>query len=670
MIPFRQVHLDFHTSEAIPGIGEKFDKKQFQGALEMGHVDSITIFAKCHHGWSYYSSKINAIHPNLKFDLLKAELEACREIDVHAPVYLSAGFDERMAREHPEWLIRKPDETLSDTATFMEPGYHRMCYNTPYLDKLLAELREVMENYHPEGIFLDISAVTPCVCSRCRREILERGGDYRREEDVRAQAERTFATYVKKVRETVEEYDKDCRIFHNAGHIVRGRRDLAHANTHLELESLPTGGWGYDHFPMSASYVKTLGMEYLGMTGKFHTTWGEFGGYKHPNALRYEAGLSLAFGAKCSIGDQMHPNGRMNEKTYRLIGKAYEEVEQKEPWCRHAVPISDVAVLSQEAAGSSLATRETVHHGDVGANRVLLEGHYLYSFIDLEEEFGRYRVLILPDNIELDEALEHRLSEYLAGGGKLLLSGRSGLRAGTEEFALNIGARFEGGNPCQPTYCVFPNEGEAEVIYEKNYRISLTSGKALAEVQNPYFNRDILHFSSHQHAPNDEGKSETAVVKKENIIYIGWDIFAEYGKIGSLQAKRLILTALNELLDGSPTAEAKLPDKGILTMTKQEEEHRYIVHHLFAHTTVRGHFLLDGEEKPVEAIEDLVPLYNVEGTVRVPERIRRVYLAPSMEELEFVYREKENGSLANGAAAEVYYRIPKMECHQMVVMEY
>lgn len=26
--------------------------------------------------------------------------------------------------------------------------------------------------------------------------------------------------------------------------IVQGRRDLAHANTHLELESLPTGGWG------------------------------------------------------------------------------------------------------------------------------------------------------------------------------------------------------------------------------------------------------------------------------------------------------------------------------------------------------------------------------------------------------------------------------------------
>lgn len=61
-------------------------------------------------------------------------------------------------------------------------------------------------------------------------------------------------------------------VFHNSGHQRRGRRDLAHVNSHLELESLPTGGWGYDHFPLSARYAQTLGMEFLGMTGKFHTS--------------------------------------------------------------------------------------------------------------------------------------------------------------------------------------------------------------------------------------------------------------------------------------------------------------------------------------------------------------------------------------------------------------
>mgnify|MGYP007112555896 CR=1 FL=1 len=47
---YRKVHLDFHTSEKIMGIGEKFEKKEFQEALKAGHVNSITVF-------SLYNSK-------------------------------------------------------------------------------------------------------------------------------------------------------------------------------------------------------------------------------------------------------------------------------------------------------------------------------------------------------------------------------------------------------------------------------------------------------------------------------------------------------------------------------------------------------------------------------------------------------------------------------------
>lgn len=106
---YRQVHLDFHTSENVEGIGEKFNKRHFQNALKAGCVNSITVFSKCHHGWSYHPSKVNQMHPNLKFDLLGAQLEACREIDVKAPVYISAGFDENQAKLHPEWLCRQKD---------------------------------------------------------------------------------------------------------------------------------------------------------------------------------------------------------------------------------------------------------------------------------------------------------------------------------------------------------------------------------------------------------------------------------------------------------------------------------------------------------------------------------------------------------------------------------
>ena len=49
-IRYRQVHLDFHTSEYIPDIAADFDKEEFAKTLEEAHVDSITCFARCHHG--------------------------------------------------------------------------------------------------------------------------------------------------------------------------------------------------------------------------------------------------------------------------------------------------------------------------------------------------------------------------------------------------------------------------------------------------------------------------------------------------------------------------------------------------------------------------------------------------------------------------------------------
>ncbi len=41
----------------------------------------------------------------------------------------------------------------------------------------------------------------------------------------------------------------------------------------------------------------------------------------------------LAMGAKCSVGDQLHPSGELDESTYDIIATAYKEVAEKEAWC-------------------------------------------------------------------------------------------------------------------------------------------------------------------------------------------------------------------------------------------------------------------------------------------------------------------------------------------------
>lgn len=653
---YRQVHLDFHTSEKIDGIGEKFSKEQFQMALIEGCVDSITLFSKCHHGWAYHPSIANEIHPNLHFDLLGKQIEAAHEIGVKTPVYLSAGLDEKVARRHPEWVVRTKEDSMLWTKSFLEPGYHKLCMNTPYLDDLLNQIKEVCENYDADGIFLDIIGVQPCYCKYCRETMEQEGMDPFNEEDVIILAERVYENYTSRVRQTIDSIKPNLPVFHNVGHIRRGRRDLAHMNTHLELESLPTGGWGYDHFPMSAAYARTLNMNYLGMTGKFHLSWGEFGGFKHPNALRYEASLSIANGAGVSIGDQLHPSGEMDMATYSLIGQAYQELKEKEPWLIQSENIADIGVLSVEAAqekNRNIKDKVSLD-SDIGAVRILLEGHYLYNVIDCEEDFSRYQLILLPDAILLDDKLKNKLKQYVEQGGKILATGKSGLDIDQRKFELDFGISYLGENQYYPDYfrpkfSLNDLGNSAFVMYSQGYMIKNLSGEELGSRENPYFNRSASFFCSHLHAPSRNEKVGPSMVCGKDGIYISWEIFKDYATKGSLILKRMVQYAIDSLLKDKKTIKTSLPAQGVVTLMKQKES--YIVHILYAVPVKRG--------INTEVIEDIQPLFNIKMDLHIKEQIKRVYLVPQNIDLKFSQSNEE-----------VNIVVPKFDMHQMIILDF
>ncbi|TLS49167.1 beta-galactosidase [Paenibacillus antri] len=655
---FRQVHLDFHTSEAIRGIGTRFSKQQFQSMLRKGHVDSITVFSKCHHGWAYHPSEANETHPELDFDLLGAMIEAAHEIGVNTPVYLSAGLDEKLARRRPEWLVRKKDESLTWAKDFMTPGYHVFCMNTPYLDVLVAQIEEVAQRYDADGIFLDIVGVHECYCQSCVASIRAEGGDPRDLAAMKRLWERTYARYAEATNAAVWKHKPGLPVFHNGGHITKGRRDRAFYNTHLELESLPTGGWGYDHFPLSARYAQTLGIPYLGMTGKFHTSWGEFGGYKHPNALRYETALSLANGARISIGDQLHPEGLMDEATYALIGAAYAEVEAKEPWCADVESVADVALLSLEAQQSyALGDPESRHvHADAGAVRMLLEGKLLFDVVDREADFAKYKVVVLPDAVPVDDDLMHRLAPFLAAGGKVLATGTSGLTPAGDAFALKLGAAYVEPNPYVPSYFrpgfeVAGLPSASYVMYAQGQRVELADGGvAHGSRENSYFNRDVFAFCSHQHTPSTLEADGPGMTEGEHGIYLAWNVFEDYAKKGSLVLRESVLYALDRLLP-KKTLRTNLPAQGVVTVQRQSAKNRWVAHLLYAAPVRRG--------TGVEVIEDLVPMRDVAVEIAAPAGAKDVYLAPSGEKLPFA---QEDGVVRT--------KVPEFTSHAMVVLQF
>ena len=44
---YRQIHLDFHTSEHIASVGAQFDAEAFAATLARAHMDSVPYFGHC-----------------------------------------------------------------------------------------------------------------------------------------------------------------------------------------------------------------------------------------------------------------------------------------------------------------------------------------------------------------------------------------------------------------------------------------------------------------------------------------------------------------------------------------------------------------------------------------------------------------------------------------------
>lgn len=659
-LPYRQVHLDFHTSECMEGIGSRFSRENFKAALQVGHINSITLFSKCHHGWSYHPTKVNLPHPHLCCDLLDEELAVCEELGVRTEIYVSAGLSEQYAIRHPEHLRRDKSGYGGNFDT--EAHYHRLCFGTAYLDQLTAEIEEVLTRYKGrfDGLFLDIIGMVPCWCPDCIRGMRERGLDPDNDADAWQYARVVYDRYTDRVAETVERIIPGLPIIHNDGGAIFQGRDIAFKNQgHFELESLPTGGWGYDHFPRAAAYARTLGRDFLGMTGKFHTTWGEFGGFKHPNALRYEAALANACGARCSVGDQLHPDGKFDLATYRLIGSAYAEVEAREAWLTGSRLTADIGLLSAENFRNVCpnALPDGIKQ-DLGANRVMLEGHYLYDILDPEADFSKYRLLILPDTLEIPAGdLRDRLNGYLAGGGKLLLTGKSGTYE--DKFVFDFGVNFCGEGQYRPAYLrpcfdLPPNGQTNYVTYSRNYDVTLREsfdGEVCDLKVDACFNRAPRRFCSHQHTPYDRDKTSPAVVVTAQIGYVGWDIFTEYADKGSAHVKYAVLDIIDRLLGDAKTLVTDLPSCGVTSVAvKETETGTRLIHQLvYAIPKVRG--------GGIEIIEDLPLTPDVTCSLATPSAPKRVCLVPAMTELPFVY---ENGR--------VTYTVPSFSCSATVVV--
>jgi hypothetical protein len=655
-LPTRQVHLDFHTSEHIPGIGAQFSKAQWQAALKAGHLNAINIFAKGHHGWSYYPTEVGSIHPHLDFDLLGTQIEGCHEIGVECPIYYTVGWSVHDAETHPDWCARRkdgsfiwrgnPDAALTDP---YPPGnWKLLCPSGEYHEHMKAQVAEICRRYDVDGFWFDIYQVQHgCYCERCRESMAVQGVDVNDDEAVVAHFAGVYKAHMAELRAVIAEHHPQATVFFN-GTTAFGRGNQRYGihvyNTHQDLEDLPTGWGGYDKFQLRSKYYLGEGYQICAMSGKFHTSWGEFGGFKHPDAIAYEAASMIAFGSVCNFGDQLHPSGLMDMQTYRNIGEAMAYVEKIEAYGPGGLPFSNLGLWF---SGNPQA--------DSGVSKLLLERQMDFVVANAGNLDG-LQTVIIPSHPCLDEADVAALEAYVAAGGSLVVLGAGALAKDGSRFVLDVGADYEGPGRYDVDYTVVdPALGEGLTIspvlnYSPTLRTRPHAGtQVLAAVHEPYFSRTYEHYCSHLNTPfRPERAEHPALLQKGRVICSPSPLDLMYDARAARPHRDLFERALS-LVYTAPMLQVELPSAGRVSLLHQADQQRYVAHLLYATPHYRG---------GLELIEDLVPLFDVPVALRVPETVKRAMLIPDGVELPL----EREGDI-------VKVIVPRLRMHCAVVFE-
>lgn len=663
---FRQIHLDFHTSEKIPSVGEKFDAEEFARTLDEARVNSVTCFARGHHGMMYYDSKRfpELVHPGLKNkNLLQEQIDACHKRGIRVPVYTTVQWDYYMSTNHPDWCCINEKGGLVDSCSEAthnpyEAGFYRtLCVNNPeyrqFLKDQIADFFDVLTPERVDGVFLDIVNVVDCSCKHCRDGMMAKGYNPANKEERVKYAFEMLKEFRLDMTAHIKSLKEDVTIFYNGGHIGTSAVGAKDAFTHWELESLPSGDWGYSHFPNTIRYARTTGKDCLSHTGKFHTMWGDFHSFKNPEALQYECFRMLAYNCKCLIGDQLDPDGQISAPVYDLIKGVYQEVEKKEPWCSGAKAMTEIALMSDEWQVLKAQCGGNVSESINGACTMLDELGYQFDIVDNETDISGYRVLILPDDIRFDEALAKKVEDYVKNGGKVLATGHSGLNKAGDQFMLPcLGVNYVADAPYSPDFIVPTDEigkklpKTEHVMYLQGVQVEAGEGTVLADTYIPYFNRTWEHFCSHRHTPSCGKVGYPAVVKNNDCIYYMHPLFATYQAKHPKWCKEIFKDGLDMLL---PTQIIKHngPTTMITTLNKQDAQSRYILHAL--------HYIPVKNCNELFTIEDIIPLYHLNFSVEIAEPVKSVRIVPEGKEIAFV----QNGD-------RVEFTLDELNGHAMV----
>jgi len=560
----RWLHIDFHTLPGVTDFCAEFDADQFADTLKAAEVTRVNLFAQCNTGFSYYPTKVGIPYPGMKGDMFGDSVRACRERGIDVVGYINVGVNHELALRHPEFChVNKKGQIIDDVK--MNSFCRNLCYNNPGYIAYTKEIIKELLQYDISGVFLDCAYVMPCYCSKCMQEMLDAGIDYHDDAQVYQFAQDKTIEYTRIMRSLLPE---GFSLYVNSLAMDR----VQGIDTHAEIECLP-GGWGYDFFPGSVAYARNLYEDVVYMTGRFQISWGDFGGYRTVESIEYDAFDSLMYCCGFSVGDHMHPRGKLDETLYKDISRLYKWLKAYEPWTDGTHYLKEVAILRNRSKVKSQVLTPSLR----GAARMLGELKYNFDIINEDMDFAPYKLIILADTFAMDAQVKEKLSRFAKAGGAILSTNDAGICKEEKRFVLDEFQflSYEGQETgCEPGWAGFYRpEGDTREYngYYAGILMKNLTGTTLAEHVQPYFPWHYDGRHAYLYIPPKAADGYSTVAIKDRFAHVSFPVFSAYYQYSYGEHRKLIEKLLNRLIEKPMILADTLPVTSRVSLTGNED---------------------------------------------------------------------------------------------------
>lgn len=632
--------FDFHTMPANPDVGRGFDIEAITDKFAGAGVEYVVFPSRCNLGTAYYDTKIGIRHPALTYDLLPKFVESCHRKGIKFTAYMNAGLSHEEGLRNRGWLVL-PENGETYAKEHLSSFFRQMCYNTGYGDHLVAMVKETIEHCGVDGMFLDCFHTQPCFGFECVTAMKKEGIDITDQVQVQAFNHRKMLAMAKRISDAAKSVKPDVMLYFNGiGHEAQDK-----LGTYLEFECLPTGGWGYECLPLGARYMRTLGKHVLNMTGRFHRSWGDFGGIRTKPSLEYDCIYGIANGLGTTIGDHFHPRGDINKAVAALDTSIYRRLQKLNPWIEDAKPVTEIAVpMLHPYPGYDMyapANREiyTKNYNAISATtRMLCELKQQFDIPSHFASWDKYDLLVLPDFVTMDAETQKRIRKHLDKGGRIIASADSGLSEARDAFIFpEWGVSYLGDDDFNPAFFnVKPEFAKGFPDMPMNFYAAGNKVEALPQtdvlgtIVAPYYNRHWDGEHGFVYLPPNRDIGRPAITCTANVGYVSHRIFTSYYDCAPLPARQILANLLKRLL---PKPLLKTPGAPSFTRaTVTEQPGRRMVYFLSYMPEHRG--------ASCNMIEEPLVVENQKIMLRMDEqKFAKAYLAPSRQPLPLSFED-------------------------------